>query len=36
MDISQVQSAALMEGDLAVSLTIEELLGNPYWASICT
>ncbi|KNH16352.1 hypothetical protein ACU18_13945 [Arthrobacter sp. ZBG10] len=36
MDISQVQVTALMKGDTAVSLTIEELLGNPYWASICT
>ncbi|MEJ1193178.1 hypothetical protein [Pseudarthrobacter sp. CCNWLW207] len=36
MDISQVQVTALMEGDTAVSLTIEELLTNPYLASICT
>lgn len=36
MDISQVHVTALMEGDTEVPLTIEELLENPYWASVCT
>ncbi|MFF2296531.1 AAA family ATPase [Arthrobacter sp. NPDC058127] len=36
LDLSQAQVKVLMEDDTAVSLTLEELLGNPYSASICT